>query len=316
MAEELIGEFEKREIRAQVDRILRDLGHPEPPLYLPDVRALLSLDLKYYSRSDPGLVAELTHRFRLLARKSLPDLGKHLLTALSKSNLCAFWVPESSRILVDSEVPQRKHRWIEAHEITHSVTPWHKHYLLGDNAQTLDPECHAALEAEANYGAGRLLFLQGRFSAEARELPLTFEAIKRLAERYQNSIQSTFWRMVEDRDPDQPTFGVISAHPRHPAVGQHNGPSPWRYFIRSAAFRSQFATYSADDAFASITRLATNRKTGPIFCAEDIVKDAIGDDWSFRIESFSTGHALLTVGSPIRRRSVLVGSEASLSRAP
>src|ERR1700720_988013 len=114
---EAIGEYEKKEIRSQVDRILRDLGHPEPPLSLADVRAVLSLDLQYYSRSDPGLIAELSHRFRLLARKTLPDLGNHLLTALSKSRLCAFWVPESSRILLDSDVPQRKHRWIEAHEI-------------------------------------------------------------------------------------------------------------------------------------------------------------------------------------------------------
>jgi hypothetical protein len=311
MPEDLVGELEKREVRAHVDRILRDLGQPEPPLYLPDVRALLSLDLQYYSRSDPGLVAELAHRFRLLARKTLPDLGKHLFAALSKSNLCAFWVPESSRILVDAEVPQRKHRWIEAHEIIHSVAPWHKSYLLGDNAHTLDPECHAVLEAEANYGAGRLLFLQDRFAVEARELDLNFTSIKQLAARYRNSIQSTFWRMVEDRAPELPTFGVISIHPKHPAIGQHSGSSPWRYFIRSAAFRSQFATLSADDAFASIAKLATARKTGPVISDESVMRDAAGDDWIFRIEAFSTGHALLTIGSPVRRRAVVVASAES-----
>jgi hypothetical protein len=309
-----VGEFEKRDIRNQVDRILRDLGHPDPPLNLRDVRDLLKLDLQFYSRSDPGLIAEITHRFHILARKSLPDLGKHLLTALSKSRLCAFWVPESSRILIDADEPRPRHRWIEAHEITHSVTPWHKHYLLGDNAETLLPECRAALEAEANYGAGRLLFLQDRFSTEARDLALNFESVKQLAGRYQNSIQSTFWRMVEDRDPGLATFGVISVHPHHPTVGQHNGTHPCRYFIRSAAFRSQFAGYSPDEAYASITRLATRRKAGPVCCEEDIIKDVLDQDWVFRIESFSTGHALLTIGAPVGRRSVLVAGSSELTR--
>lgn len=308
MSEVLVGECEQREIRAQIDRILRDLGSPEPPLNLPNVRKLLSLDLQYYNRTDPGLVAELHHRFRLLARKTIPDIGNHLLTALAKSNLCAFWVPETSRILLDASVPHRKHRWIEAHEITHSIAPWHKHYLLGDNSSTLDPGCQAILEAEANYGAGRLLFLQERFSLEARQYPLNFDSIKALAARYQNSIQSTFWRMVEDRDPDQATYGVISIHPQHPTVGRHNGAHPWRYFIRSAAFRSQFSNFSADDAYASITRLSTQQKNGPVIFNEDIVTSAAGEDWVFCLDAFSTGHALLTVAYPIRRRSVLVSA--------
>src|SRR5260370_14674375 len=108
MIEQQVGELEKREIRDHVGRILRDLGNPEPPLKLTDVRTLLSLDLQYYSSWDPGLVTELTHRFTLLARKTIPDLGKHLLTALSKSRLCAFWVPDGAKIMVDTEVPEPK----------------------------------------------------------------------------------------------------------------------------------------------------------------------------------------------------------------
>jgi hypothetical protein len=268
MAEPEVGEFEQRDIRAQVDRILRDLSHPEPPLNLADVLDLLKIDLQFYSSTDPGLVSEFAHRFRVFARKSLPDIGKHLLAALSKSKLCAFWVPESSKIMIDADEPQLRHRWIEAHEITHSITPWHRHFLLGDNKETLLPECRAALEAEANYGASRLLFLQDRFSAEARDLSLTFTSIKQMAQRYRNSIQSTFWRMIEDRDPESPTFGVISVHPHHPMVGQHDGGQPWRYFIRSTAFRKQFPSVSATDAYAAILRHASRRKTGPVCCEE------------------------------------------------
>jgi hypothetical protein len=36
------------------------------------------------------------------------------------------------------------------------------------------------IEAEANYGAGRLLFLQDRFREEARDWALSFTSIKSL----------------------------------------------------------------------------------------------------------------------------------------
>jgi hypothetical protein len=301
-----VGEKEKHDIRAQVARILRDLGDPEPPLRLSDVRKLLSLDLRYYSSSDPGLVTELTHRFKLFARKSLSDVGKHLLTALTKSRLCSFWVPDDSRILMDKTVPERKQRWIEAHEILHSIIPWHRYFLLGDNEQTLDPACRATLELEANYGAGRLLSLQDRLASEARELDFTFKSIKAIAGRYNNSIASTFWRVVEDRDPTQPVFGVISVHPRHQDIGAHEGPDPWRYYIRSEAFRNQFATTEPVTVYELIKKHASSRRTGPVFTAQNVLADVNGQEWIFQLESFSTGHALLTCGYPVRKRECLI----------
>jgi hypothetical protein len=306
VAEVLVGDYEKRDIDGQIERILRDLGDPEPPLDLSAVRSLLSLDLQYYSSTDPGLIAELGHRFTLFARKTLPDVGRHLLSALTKSKLCAFWVPDSAQILLDESVPQPKHRWIEAHEITHSIAPWHKGYLLGDNLYMVDPECHAVLEAEANYGAGRLLFLQERFSLEARDLPLSFGSVKQLAARYHNSIQSTFWRVVEERNPQDPVFGVISIHPAHPTVGQHDGPDAWRYFIRSSGFRSRFGNVLPRHLYSLIERLSSRRKTGPVFAADELLIDAAGVRWEFRLESFSTGHALLTVGYLLRPHRVIV----------
>ncbi|MHB8416252.1 MAG: hypothetical protein ACYDB1_12920, partial [Acidiferrobacteraceae bacterium] len=182
----------------------------------------------------------------------------------------------------------------------------------GDNAQTLDPTCHAMLEAEANYGAGRLLFLQDRCATDARDLVLSFDSIKLLARRYNNSIVSTFWRTVEDRDPSQPVFGLISAHPRHPDIGKHDGPNPWCYFIRSAAFQTQFSSVSPEAVFELITRHATGRKTGPVLSAQDVIHDVLGNVWEFQIESFSTQYALLTFGIPIRHRPSLVPTGPSV----
>jgi hypothetical protein len=299
---EFVGEYERREICGQVQRILRDLGNPEPPLNVADVLELLSLDLQYYRSTDPGLITELTHRFNVLARKSIPGLGRQLVSALAKSKLCAFWVPDSARILLDQAVPQAKHRWIKAHEITHSITPWHRDFLLGDASQTLDPACHAILEAEANYGAGRLLFLQDRFARDARDLPLDFDLIKQLSGRYANSIVSTFWRTVEERNPNHAVFGLISMHPHHDDIGSHDGPDPWRYFIRSLQFRNQFANIAPADVFGVVARHATHHRTGPILLADDVLRDSTGRIFEFRVESFSNKYALLTIGSLLRER--------------
>jgi Zn-dependent peptidase ImmA (M78 family) len=311
MIEVQIAESERRDIVNQVARILRDLGNPDPPLKLSDVRSLLSLDLKYYAHSDPSIAVELAHRFKLFAQKTIPDVGKHLFDALAKSRLCAFWVPENSRILIDTDVPQPKHRWIEAHEIVHSVVPWHKGFLLGDNLQTIDPVCHATIEAEANFGAAQLLFMGDRFEADARSREFSFGSIKTLAKDYGNSIVSTLWRAVDKSDPVTPTFGMISVHPRHPKVGKHDGPNPWRYFIRSPAFQTQFSSVHPTDVFRMLTRHASFAKAGPVVSTSEVLKDVAGELWEFQIESFSTQYALLTFGRALKKRpSVLAASVA------
>lgn len=302
MGETEIGEYEKRKIDAQIARILRDLGNPTPPLKLVDVRKLLKIDLTYYKSTDPSLIQELTHRFTLLARKTIPDIGKHLASALAKSKLDAFWIPAARRILLDETVPEPKHRWIESHEISHSVTDWHNDFLLGDNRFTLDPLCRATIETEANYGAGRLLFMCDQFTGEARDMAANFDTIKALSKRYGNSIISTMWRLIEARDPGQPCFGMVSHHPLFPdEIGVHDGEEPWRYFIRSPAFRVQFPTVTPAAAFALINQHCTPRKRGPIFQATDILENGAGEHWEFLVECFSTTHAVLTLAIPLRK---------------
>jgi hypothetical protein len=306
MMEPDVGELERREIQDHVRKVLRDLGNPEPPVSLADVRALLQLDLKYYDGSDTGLIAELSHRARLLAKKQIPDAVRQVRAILAKSKLLAFWVPDNKRVLIDSSVPKNKHRWIEGHEISHSLAPWHRDFLLGDDRHTLDPVCRAILEAEANYGAGQLLFLQERFAREARDLELSIASVKSLADRYANSITSTLWRFVEERDPSKPVFGMISIHPLVPEIGAHDGEHPWRYFIRSPAFKTQFGSVTPEDAYGLILRHATYRTRGPVLLSHDVLHSVTGEDWEFRIESFCNAHALLTLASAVRKRPEVV----------
>ena len=81
--------------------------------------------------------------------------------------------------------------------------------MHGDNKHTLLPECQEQVEAEANYGAGRLLFLRDRFVIEARDLPIAINSVQSLHRGFGNTLSSTLWRFVESVGVDRPMIGII-----------------------------------------------------------------------------------------------------------
>ena len=147
-AEGNVGEQEAADIRTQIARVLRDLGNPEPPLDLNAVTDQLKLDFKYYTKSDLSLFDEFAHRLKVAGKLVIRQPGR-IRDVIRKAKLSALWLPDGRRILMDDEVPTPKQRHIHAHEIVHSITPWHKTFLLGDNELTLDPQCQAIIEADS-----------------------------------------------------------------------------------------------------------------------------------------------------------------------
>lgn len=51
----------RQKIEKRVDKILRDLGNPEPPLRLEEVRELLRLHVGFYQTDDDGLMQRAIH---------------------------------------------------------------------------------------------------------------------------------------------------------------------------------------------------------------------------------------------------------------
>jgi hypothetical protein len=182
MKEILLSAASSHDIEAQVRKILKGLGEPEPPFDLSEARELLRLDRQYYSSKDDSILREKISRLTV-AGKQLLARPKLLLEVVRKLDLRALFLPDQRRILLDSDVPQLKHRWNESHEIAHSIIPWHQG-MMGDHDLTLTPACHDQLEAEANYGAGQLLFLGSRFEAEARDMSVTLDSVLRLSESF------------------------------------------------------------------------------------------------------------------------------------
>ncbi len=282
------------DIDAQIAKILRGLGNPEPPLRIEDVRELLKLDTKFYSSTDTGLLQETISRLQIGARQVLarPAL---LLEALRKFQLKALWVPDNRRILIDKEVPLIKHRWVEAHEVTHAVLPWHQQALLGDTEHTLALHAQEQLEAEANYGAGRLLFLGNKFEAECRDLPPGFNAVASMAKRYRNTLASTLWRYVENLGQTSPIVGLVSVHPSTPVI---NGAPVIRYFIRSAAFTARFSAIEEVEIFKFIRMYCGTRQRGPLGEGLIPLVNDRGEKEIFRFETFFNGYDALTLGLP------------------
>ena len=160
MQNHFLNDRTARDIDSRVAKLLKDLGDPEPPLPLEIVRDLLELDRATYSSSDGGVLADTIHRLKIAGKQVIlrPSL---LLDVVKRLELKALWVPDRNRILIDSELPTVKQRWGEAHEIGHSIIPWHEAVLHGDKTRTLSLACQHQVEGEANYAAGRFALLAG-----------------------------------------------------------------------------------------------------------------------------------------------------------
>jgi hypothetical protein len=284
-----------KDIQLQVDKVLRGLGNPEPPVNLLEVRELLKLDLQYYSSVNDGALREMISKMRIGAKQLLmrPSL---ILDVVQKAQLRALWLPDRRRILVDETIHELKKRHAEAHEIVHSITPHHELFLLGDDRETLCASFHEELEGEANYGASQLLFMQGRFSALARDLPRRFDSVERLSKVFGNTLTMTLWRFVEDTPPDQASFGMITCHPWY-VPDNFAAAAPCRYFIESAGFRSQFGSVSEVDAFQAIKSYATRARGGPLGEGEVVFNSRTGERHRFRMETFSNRYEALTLGT-------------------
>jgi hypothetical protein len=298
-----------RDIDALVTKILRDLGQPTSPIDLAEVRELLKLDRQYYSSTEDGLLKEMVSKVKVAGRQIIarPTL---ILEVVRKFDLKPFWVPDRKRIMVDKSQPELKWRWNETHEIIHSVVPWHAGAMMGDTEYTLTPGGHEQVEAEANYGAGRLLFLQGLFDEYVRSSRVSFDLVQDAKKQFGNTLTTTFWRLVETLDI--PALGVIGKHPHHDRR-EIDPTQPFRYFVGSRRFLEEFSSVTEADAFAMVKSYCSWKKRGPLGQKELILADDNGDEHLFLFETFCNSYDVFTLITHIRRheRGVAVLSHVS-----
>jgi hypothetical protein len=290
------------EIDALVKKIIRDVGSPEPPLRIPDVLDRLKLDRGYYSITNDGFLRETVHQMKV-AGKQVINRPSLLLDAIKKMSIKALFLPDRKRILIDEKLPPAKIRWAEGHEVIHSVIPWHDTLMHGDTKHTLTPGCALQLEAEANFGAGRLLFLQDKFRSHLGGGRTSLDEIKELATCFGNSITSTMWRAIET--VDYPALGIISDHPHHPG-DEFDAANPCEYLIRSRSFEAQFDHVNELDLFEHVRGYCKWVKRGPLGSEEIILTDTNGDEHVFAFETFHNSYQALTVGLHVSKRPTVI----------
>lgn len=302
----LLAPVVRQKVDRRVDKILRDLDHPEPPLRLEEVRELLRLHVGYYQTEDDGLMQRAIHNL-VMAGKQVLARPSILRDVVSKRGIKALVVPDLKRILIDENLHKAKHRWAEAHETIHTVLDWHEPILHGDNELTMKQACLDKVEAEANYGAGQLLFLRDRFASEALSTAPSVELVKGLAKSFNNTYASTLWRLVETIGTERPILGVMHYHPAPRFASARNDPAnPCRHFIRSDAFAAMFSATSELDVFEHISRYIEPKKGGHVGQSVVILPDDNGDQHEFSFESYNFFHECLTLAVHVRKRPVLV----------
>lgn len=269
----------RNEIDSQVEKILRGLGNPEPPLDLDAVFKLQQLDPQYYRTSEDGVVRETISRVRVGA-KLFFERPTRIWEAIKTANLKALWIPEQKRILVDGDLHVMKQRWNFAHEIGHSIIDWHRDFTFGDDSLTLVEGYHVDLEAEANYAAGRLLFLRDRFSQHVKGVHHTLKSLNKVADDFGNSWTSTLYRTVDTLDV--PSFAIIGSHPV-----RKNSEEKTRHFITSTPFDALFPSFDEAEALKVIRSYCKYSTRGPLGECTFPLVDVSGERWEFTIESFA-----------------------------
>ncbi len=146
--------------------------------------------------------------------------------------LGAYWQDERV-VFIDRDQPECRQFWTDAHEGTHAMCAWHAEILRLDNEDTLFKQLHPGIEAEANYGAGHLVFQGGRFHRRALEDQVSMRTPLELSRHYGASRHATLHYYVEEH-PD--AVGLLIAG-RYP---QADGSVPIWKSVESQQFLRRF----------------------------------------------------------------------------
>ena len=293
--------YSAADIDAQVLKVLRDLGNPEPPLHLEHVRELLKLAKDYYSTADDGFLKRWIHSLKLAGKQiaARPGFLKDFVQNFRLDALCLF---DEKRILISQELPTPKQRWAEGHEIGHLIIPWHGPISLGDDKYTLKANCHEAMETEANFAARRLLFLRDKFKVRALSSEPTLAHVTDLKKAFGNTMTTSFYSLVEVLDI--PAFGLITDHPKKPGK-DFDRFNPCRHFITSPSFDAQFGQVTDKQLYAILEKYCRYGKWD-LGTAETVLTDNRGDRFIFHMETIYNHYDALTLGKMVRKQELSV----------
>lgn len=297
-----VDERTRREIDEVVWRTLRDAGIVRPPVRPEVLLGHLNLYRDYYDLQDPGFLDKAKHKVQVHGRK--------LVDIIKKVSLKAVLFHDEDRIVVDSSLSEIRREWPTMHEAAHRILVWHGPYFsYGDTAQTLDPEWHEQLEAEANYGASALMFCGPVFDREAKDSRPGWAAVKELKGRYRKSYTTTLRRYVE-HGPQWPMVMVVNTPWWEEKPDDQ--PTRCRYFVPSSEFAARFANIGPEEVMEKLDANSARHRGGPVADFSLGLRDADGELFEFRAESFFNSYyqqTLFVCVGEMAMRTVVTGHE-------
>jgi hypothetical protein len=128
------------------------------------------------------------------AVEPMPALPGHVRSP-GRRLLGALWFEERT-IFLEQEQSEPRRRFTEAHELMHALCPWHQAVLREDTSDELFRTAVDAVEAEANAGAGMLLFQGRHFAARVAAERPSISAPLALAREYGASVHAALHHYV------------------------------------------------------------------------------------------------------------------------
>jgi hypothetical protein len=265
------------------------------------VRELLRLAKDYYSSADDGLFKRWIHSLKVAGKQiaERPGFLKDFVKNFRLDALCLF---DEKRILISSELPTPKQRWAEGHEIGHLIIPWHGPISLGDDKYTLKANCHETMEAEANFAARGLLFLQDNFKHRAQSCPPSLKHVMNLHKVFGNTLTTTFYSFIETLDV--PAFGLITGHPKRPAA-DFDRTAPCRHFITSPSFDTQFKHVTDIQLYRIVENYCGYGKWA-LGNSEEVITNGRNDSYLFHMETVFNSYDALTLGVMTSKQEMMV----------
>lgn len=139
-------------------------------------------------------IAGINSRLDISKLHDLPDPPPRAL-----SKVLGAIVFDERVVFIDGDQAEVRVRFTDAHEATHALCPWHEQTLrLVDTEQTLFKEMSDLIEAEANYGAARLIFQGDHLMRRARDEQFSIQVPLVLAADYGASSTATIRYYVRE----------------------------------------------------------------------------------------------------------------------
>jgi hypothetical protein len=185
----------------------------------------------------PTPLEEVQRAAGIVARRDIGALPTGVATP-GRALLGALWF-ERREVYVDLAQPEPRRRFTDAHETFHALCPWHEAALREDTDAELFRDTSLAIEAEANFGAGLLIFQGRRFADRIADAPRELATALALAEEHGASRQATLHQFAQHH----PAPLALLSIGRFP---QRDGRLPVWHTVASPAFRSRFGRLAAD----------------------------------------------------------------------